>query len=66
MCDEYETLLASVVKLKMPKYGETTDEVQYTGKGWRAVDPVQEAERLRELQQQLAVRQAEIAANGGE
>jgi len=42
-----------------------SDSLQYTGKGWVAADPAQAEKRLRELQQALAVRQAEIAASGG-
>jgi hypothetical protein len=51
----------------MPKPDQQTiDRFQYTGQGWKRADPEAAQAALRELQQQLAVRQAEIVADGGD
>ena len=58
-------MLSELAKLKMPKLPQT-DAVQYTGKGWLPVDGPAAEQRLRELQVELAQRQAQIEADGGE
>lgn len=51
----------------MPKWDETkANKFQYTGQGWQPVDSEAEQRKLRELQIALAVRLAEIEADGGD
>lgn len=63
--DKYNELLA-LVRRKMPSLQAAGDGLQYTGKGWMSADPARAEAALHELQQELAVRQAEITADGGE
>lgn len=55
-----------VDELQLPEFGTQDSAWQYTGKGWRVVDLEQSAEQLRDIQRELAVRQAEIAAGGAD
>ena len=63
---EHEKHSESKVTWTMPPLTDVSDEQQYTGKGWVPVDAEAARERLREIQQRLAVRQAEIEAGDGE
>lgn len=50
-----------VAALKMPVLNQQLDR-QWTGKGWLEVDPEAAEEQLRDIQRELAVRQAEMVA----
>ena len=61
MSNEHDRYSESTL-LNKPKFSAQNSDWQYTGKGWRLVDPDAERERLETLQRMLAVRQGELIA----